>query len=523
MKIQTRLTLSFFVFSLAVLASVGVIAYAVVREALFVQARGYLSSIASVEKGRLEARLGQSVEKASSLARRPALLSALDALLRERADPAAARERLERLLREAEASSSEFRGVTVLGLDGRVLASSRPGGPPPSALPGSARRPVFREDKGDLLAEFWSPLRLDGRTSAMLVAEADMESLLDVVKDMRGLGATGESELVVLDAGDGALFFAPHRDGGGPLVRDARKARLVEALSAGGRTFRSGGRRRTLWSGDYSAAAHGAVIVRMDEAEALAPARRLAAALATGAAAWLLALVVFSALLAGSVAGPLRRLTRSALEISEGRPGRRADARGDDEIGTLGRAFNRMGQSLLEANALLERKVEERTADLRRSKDTLDKIVNSVADPIFVKDRRHRFVMLNDACCQLVGRRREEMIGMSDYDFFPKEQADVFWEKDELVFRTGAENVNEEEITDASGERHVLVTKKTRYLDPDGREFIVGVIRDVTDAKRVEAFAGRRKGDFSKLARELDRAIREDLRSKDLPPKADFR
>jgi PAS domain S-box-containing protein len=85
---------------------------------------------------------------------------------------------------------------------------------------------------------------------------------------------------------------------------------------------------------------------------------------------------------------------------------------------------------------------------LRESKDYLDEIINSIGDPMFVKDRQHRFILVNDAFCAVTDHTREEFIGKTDYDFFPREQVDVFWEKEELVFQTGKENVNEELITD---------------------------------------------------------------------------
>jgi PAS domain S-box-containing protein len=123
---------------------------------------------------------------------------------------------------------------------------------------------------------------------------------------------------------------------------------------------------------------------------------------------------------------------------------------------------------------------------LLSSKDRLDKIINSIGDPIFVKDRDHRLVLVNDAECSLTGRRREELLGKVDYDFFPKEQVDIFWEKDEAVFRTGQENVNEEMITDSSGRTRTVITKKTLYEEKSGEKFIVGVVRDITDRKKGE-------------------------------------
>ncbi|MDD4955030.1 MAG: PAS domain-containing sensor histidine kinase [Candidatus Omnitrophica bacterium] len=120
------------------------------------------------------------------------------------------------------------------------------------------------------------------------------------------------------------------------------------------------------------------------------------------------------------------------------------------------------------------------------SRDYFYKIINSIPDPIFVKDREHRWVLLNEAHAQMIGIPTEEMLGKTDHDYFPKEQADVFWAKDEVVFETGGENVNEELWTDSKGLRHVIVTKKNLYIDDKGNKFIVGVIRDITDLKNTQ-------------------------------------
>jgi len=81
-------------------------------------------------------------------------------------------------------------------------------------------------------------------------------------------------------------------------------------------------------------------------------------------------------------------------------------------------------------------------------------------------------------------RKREEILGRTNYDLFPTEQVDIFREKDEIVFQTGKENENEEEITDASGCTLTISTKKTLYADKADNKFIVGVIRDITERKR---------------------------------------
>ena len=133
---------------------------------------------------------------------------------------------------------------------------------------------------------------------------------------------------------------------------------------------------------------------------------------------------------------------------------------------------------------VIERKRSE--AALQDSRDYLDRIINAVADPIFVNDRQHRMVLVNDAFCQLEGRTREEIIGKSTRDFCQPDEAAAFIAMDNLIFESGKEISKEELFTDVRGIRHVLMTKKTLYEDQNGEQFIVGVISDITAIKQVE-------------------------------------
>ena len=123
---------------------------------------------------------------------------------------------------------------------------------------------------------------------------------------------------------------------------------------------------------------------------------------------------------------------------------------------------------------------------LAESRNYLDQIINAIADPIFVKDRQHRWVLLNNAHNNFFGRDAKELLGKTDYDFFPRSEADVFWSKDEAVFTTGLPNINEEHFTDAKGKVYTIVTKKSLYTNEKGEKFIVGIIRDITERNQTE-------------------------------------
>jgi PAS domain S-box-containing protein len=148
--------------------------------------------------------------------------------------------------------------------------------------------------------------------------------------------------------------------------------------------------------------------------------------------------------------------------------------------------------------------LDEETQPLDRdvSLPFLAGILDFLPNPVFVKDERHRWVLLNDRFCRFLGRERTELIGRSDYDFFPKPEADEFWRKDDRVFATGQVDENEEQFTDTEGVSHIILTRKTLLVDSVGRRFLVGVITDISERKQIER-------DLLRSRAELERRVAE--------------
>uniref|UniRef100_UPI0030D79E5D CHASE2 domain-containing protein n=1 Tax=Argonema antarcticum TaxID=2942763 RepID=UPI0030D79E5D len=124
--------------------------------------------------------------------------------------------------------------------------------------------------------------------------------------------------------------------------------------------------------------------------------------------------------------------------------------------------------------------------ELKRSKEFLQNVINAIPDPVFVKDKQHRWIVLNQAYCQFLGYPLSTLIEKSDYDFFPSHEADIFREQDERIFHNGKPTENEEAFTDARGNTHLIATKRSLHKDAAGNLFLVGVIRDITERKRLE-------------------------------------
>ncbi|HLP91042.1 MAG TPA: CHASE2 domain-containing protein [Nostocaceae cyanobacterium] len=141
--------------------------------------------------------------------------------------------------------------------------------------------------------------------------------------------------------------------------------------------------------------------------------------------------------------------------------------------------------------------------EFKRSTEFLHEVLDSIPDPVFVKDKQYSWIVLNQAYCKFIGYPHEKLIQKSAYDFFPQHEVDVFHQHDELVFCTQQPQENEEKFTDAYGKTHLIATKRSLYRDAAGNCFLVGVIRDITERKQIEDELKRNAADLSRSNYEL--------------------
>lgn len=141
--------------------------------------------------------------------------------------------------------------------------------------------------------------------------------------------------------------------------------------------------------------------------------------------------------------------------------------------------------------------------ELQKSKEFLNSVINTIPDPIFVKDKDYRWVVLNEAYCQFLGHSKEELLEKTEEEILPPHQASEFKAQDDLAFATSSEQESEGEITNADGQTYTVAMKRTLHKDGAGNLFLVGIIHDITHHKRREEELRRTAAELSQTNAEL--------------------
>jgi len=126
--------------------------------------------------------------------------------------------------------------------------------------------------------------------------------------------------------------------------------------------------------------------------------------------------------------------------------------------------------------------------ELARNLELLQTLMDNIPDSVYFKDIQNRFVLVNKAKAEHLSVRPEAMIGKTDFDFLPANQAQKESDDDNQVLQTGKSIINcIEKITDTDGAEHwYSVTKVPRY-DLGGRIIgTLGISRNVTECKKLQ-------------------------------------
>jgi len=124
--------------------------------------------------------------------------------------------------------------------------------------------------------------------------------------------------------------------------------------------------------------------------------------------------------------------------------------------------------------------------ELEKSRRFLDALIAAVPVPLYVKDREHRYVILNDLFCRQFGCEAAELIGKSDFDLFEDAMAEENWKEDDRAFATGERVVVVQHLVTRAGRASWLQKNKVALRLSEREEFLVGASIDISVQKNAE-------------------------------------
>ncbi|MBN2032627.1 MAG: PAS domain S-box protein [Deltaproteobacteria bacterium] len=218
---------------------------------------------------------------------------------------------------------------------------------------------------------------------------------------------------------------------------------------------------------------------------------------------------------------PIKEIVMEAQDIAQEKRDSRLNPGPGDEIGTLTEALNLMLESLKEKRVAienyaktLEKRVEERTADLVASEEKYRTLVEHV--PLIV------YRVLEDGTTEFVNSYLTECLG---YTIEEAVRDRTFWQekicgfpakenlKDCLVpFKTGEESRSERIVKDKEGRWVTFIDHAIPSKDGEGRiEWVDGIMLDITELKILQEQALR--GEEIRILGEISAHMAHEIRN----------
>ena len=127
---------------------------------------------------------------------------------------------------------------------------------------------------------------------------------------------------------------------------------------------------------------------------------------------------------------------------------------------------------------------------LAHERNVLRTMIDLIPAFIYAKDANSRFTACNELVARRMGVSPEQALGKTDFDFFPKEMAEKFFNDEQALMKSGEPMIGREELAfdKTRGMDRVILTSKMPLRDAQGNlTGIVGTGYDITDRKAAEA------------------------------------
>jgi diguanylate cyclase (GGDEF)-like protein/PAS domain S-box-containing protein len=146
---------------------------------------------------------------------------------------------------------------------------------------------------------------------------------------------------------------------------------------------------------------------------------------------------------------------------------------------------------------------------LREEKKLFNTFMDNISDSVYFKDKKKRFTRVNRVKAEHSGVTSEEMIGKTDFDFFPKEIAKQSFADDNHIMKSGRSIVDKiEKIIYLDKKDHWVSVTKVPWYDEEGKIMgTIGITRDITQRKQAEEVLRKSQQEFASLFKSSPEAL----------------
>ena len=218
-----------------------------------------------------------------------------------------------------------------------------------------------------------------------------------------------------------------------------------------------------------------------------------------------------------SITNPIKTLIQGADKIGQRELGYHIKVGGGTELNHLAIAFNNMSDSLNKADKEnqklveelkswskeLEKRVDERTIELKESNALSDSIINSMPGIFYLFDIHGKFVRWNDIFEHVTGYAEDEIVHLHPTDLFPENERKLIFDMIQDAIQIGDTSVDAN-ILSKSGELTPYFLTGMR-IELNGQQFIIGTGVETTQLKMAEAALLKINQDLSRSNEELER------------------
>jgi len=137
------------------------------------------------------------------------------------------------------------------------------------------------------------------------------------------------------------------------------------------------------------------------------------------------------------------------------------------------------------------------------------KLINNIPDKIYIKDTKSRFLTVNKAMADFLGKEPGDFIGKTDFDFYPDKKAKEYSRDENKVMKTGKPITDKVDKLIHSGKEYWISASKVPWYDSNGNIMgTMGISRDVTKRKEEEEIRlGREKSFFNALMDNISESV----------------